>query len=968
MERARINTAGAWVWRYGFAVVAALVALLLRLALAPILGEQSPFMLFWAAIIGSSLYGGLGPGLVATALTAALGAYFLLPPIYSLAVADPRVQLSVVLFAVQGVVLSALTGALRAARRRAEADLARRVQAEQRLRLQYAIARVLTEEQQFDAAVPRLLATIGDNLGWQLGQWWRVDPSVGALHCTTSWHVPTLPGNAAGAFETASREMPLPRGVGLPGEVWQRGAAHWLPDLAAVSNFPRHAIAARLGLRSAFAFPIQRADEIVGVMEFFSTELQAPDADLLDTMATVGTHIGQFWERQRAEQAVRASEDRKGAILQAALDAIITIDHTGCVTEWNPAAETMFGYPVDAARGRLLADLIIPLHLRDAHQRGLHHYLATGEGPLLGRRVEVEAVRADGAAFPVELSITRLPTDGPPIFTGFVRDLTARKQAEEAVRFQAKLLDTVEQAVIATDPAGTIIYWNRFAETLYGWRAAEVIGRNVLQVTPTRATQVQAAAILDRLRAGESWSGEFEVQRRDGTHFPALVTDAPVTDAAGHVVAIVGVSQDITERKRAEDASRFLAEASVVLASSLDDTALLEQLAQLAVPRLADWCAVDMIEANGAFRRLAVAHVDPAKVELAWELERRYGFDPNLPEGAARVLRSGESVLYPEISDALLAQVAQDAEHLRMLQHVGLRSGMIVPLVARERTLGAISLGAAESGRTFGMADLQLAEDLARRAALAIDNARLYGEAQAAVHLRDEFLSVAAHELKTPVTSVLGYSQVLGRRAARDPALGERNRHAVQVIEAQAERLSRLISSLLEVSRLATGHFHVELEPLDLAALLRRIGEEVRPTLEGHKLELTLPDHPVMIDGDALRLEQMLQNLIQNAIKYSPEGGPISLRLEQEETRAAIAVVDQGVGIPETALAQLFQRFFRAANSAQAHTAGMGIGLYVVHEIVTRHGGTVEVTSEEGHGSTFTVRLPLSLHQGIAAA
>ena len=967
MEHARNNKAGTWVWRYGLAVAAALVALLLRLALSPILGEQSPFILFWPAIIGSSLYGGLGPGLVATALTAALGAYFLLPPVYSFAVADPRVQLSVALFAVQGGVLSVLTGALRVARRRAEADLATRVQAEQRLRMQYAIARVLTEEQQFDAAVPRLLATVGDSLRWQLGQWWRVDHTVGALHCTTSWHAPVVPGDAAGAFETASREMRLPRGVGLPGEVWQRGAAHWLGDLAAASNFPRHAIAAGLGLRSAFAFPIQRGDKLVGIMEFLSTEPQAPDADLLDTMATVGAHIGQFWERQWAEQAVHASEERKGAILRAALDAIITIDHTGRVTEWNPAAETMFGYPVDAARGGLLADLIIPPRLRDAHQRGLHHYLATGEGPLLGRRIEVEAVRADGAEFPVELSITRLPTDGPPLFTGFVRDLTARKQAEEAVRFQAQLLDTVEQAVIATDPMGMIIYWNRFAETLYGWPAADVIGRDVLHVTPTRATREQAAAILERLRAGESWSGEFEVQRRDGAHFPALVTDAPVTDATGHVVAIVGVSQDITERKRAEDASRFLAEASVMLASTLDDTALLELLAQLAVPRLADWCAVDMIEADGTFRRLAVAHIDPAKVELAWELERRYGFDPNLPEGAARVLRSGQSVLYPEISGVLLARVAQDAEHLRMLQRVGLRSGMIVPLVARERTLGAISLGAAESDRTFGMADLQLAEDLARRAALAIDNARLYGEAQAAVRLRDEFLSVAAHELKTPVTSVLAYSQIVQRRAARDPALGERNRRALQVIEAQAERLSRLISSLLEVSRLATGHFHVDLEPLDFRELVRRIGEEVRPTLEGHTLELSAPDHPVMVEGDALRLEQVLQNLIQNAIKYSPDGGLVSLRLERRDDQAVIVVADQGVGIPETALAQLFQRFFRAANSAQANTAGMGIGLYVVHEIVTRHGGTVEVASEEGHGSTFTVRLPLSLRHAISA-
>jgi PAS domain S-box-containing protein len=697
-------------------------------------------------------------------------------------------------------------------------------------------------------------------------------------------------------------------------------------------------------------------------MEFLSTARRLPDADLLATMATVGVGIGHFFERHLAEQAVRASKDRNAAILAAALDAIITIDHAGYVTEWNFAAERIFGYPAASALGQLLADLIIPPGLHAAHHRGIHHYLATGEGPLLGRRVEVQAIHADGTEFPVELSITRLPTDGPPVFTGFVRDLTVRKQAEEAVRFQAHLLDTVEQAVLATDVAGTIIYWNRCAETLYGWTATDVLGRNVLDVTPTSATLEQAAAILARLRAGESWSGEFEVQRRDGTTFPALVTNAPVCDAAGTVVAIVGVSLDITERKRAEEASHFLAEASAVLASSLDDVTVLHQLAQLAVPRLADWCAVDMIEADGAFRRLAVAHVDPAKVELAWELERRYGFDPTLPEGAARVLRSGQSVLYPEISDALLAAVTQDAEHLQLLQRVGLRSGMIVPLVARERTLGAISLGMAEAKRTVGPADRQLAEDLAHRAALAIDNARLYGEAQAAVRLREEFLSVAAHELRTPITSLLGYSQVVQRRAARNPALDERTRHALQVIEGQAERLSRLITSLLEVSRLATGHFHVHLEPLDLGALVRRIGEEVQPMLDGHTLELAYPQQPVMIAGDAARLEQVLQNLIQNAVKYSPGGGPISISLELRDTEAVLAVTDHGSGIPAAAVPHLFQRFFRAAHTAQAHTAGMGIGLYVVHEIVVQHGGAVEVTSEEGSGSTFTVRLPREAH------
>ncbi len=546
------------------------------------------------------------------------------------------------------------------------------------------------------------------------------------------------------------------------------------------------------------------------------------------------------------------------------------------------------------------------------------------------------------------------------MFTGFVRDITARKRAEEAIRFQAQLLDTVEQAVIATDADGIIIYWNRFAETLYGWSAPEALGRYVVDVTAAPTSQAEAEQILARLRAGQSWSGEFIVQRRDGTTFPTLVTDAPVYDDAGNVIAIVGVSLDITERKQAEETAHFLAAASAVLASSLDDATILENLARLAVPRVADWCVVDMVAAGGTFRRSAVAHVDPAKVELLDALERRYPTDPNAPHGYPLVIRTGQPELIPEISGALLAAVATDAAHLEMLRALGLRSNLCVPLTARGRTIGALTLATAESRRIYGPADLALAEDLAHRAALAIDNARLYQEAQTAIRLRDEFLSVAAHELKTPVTGLLGYAQLLERRAAREPATNERVRHAVRVIGAQAERLSRLVESLLDVSRLETGSFVLDRQPVDLCALVREVGQETQPALHRHTLECICDAGPVAVEADRLRLEQVIQNLLQNAIKYSPEGGPIMLRVERHADHAALIVSDQGVGIPQEARPHLFERFYRASNIAGSNISGIGIGLYLANEIVTRHGGTIEVTSTEGAGSTFTVRLPLA--------
>jgi signal transduction histidine kinase len=447
------------------------------------------------------------------------------------------------------------------------------------------------------------------------------------------------------------------------------------------------------------------------------------------------------------------------------------------------------------------------------------------------------------------------------------------------------------------------------------------------------------------------------VQRQDGTTFSALITDNPIYDETGDLIGVVGVSVDITARKRAEEASHFLAAASAVLTASLDDTQILWDLARLAVPQIADWCAVDMVDGDRTFRRVAVTHTDPAKVEIAWEIERRYGFDPDLPHGAAKVLRTGHAELYPEITEALLAQVAHDEEHLRLLNLVGLRSGMIVPLVARGRTLGALSFGIAESQRRLDVDDLHLAEDLANRAALAVDNARLYQDSQVAVQLRDEFLSVAAHELKTPVTAIVGYSQVLRRRV--DQALNPRDRRALQVLAEQAERLSRLVNSLLDASRIQIGQFNLERRPVDLGKLARRIAGEMARTLPGHSLEYRQPSEPVIIDGDALRLEQVLLNLLQNAVKYSPKGGPITLSVERRDSEAVLFVSDQGIGIPAAAMPLLFQRFFRAGNAAGSTLSGMGVGLYVVQEIVSRHGGRVGVESTEGKGTTVTVYLPL---------
>ncbi|HSH79520.1 MAG TPA: PAS domain S-box protein [Herpetosiphonaceae bacterium] len=727
------------------------------------------------------------------------------------------------------------TAELAQANERLRSELAQREQVERRLAAQYAIGRVLGEANSLEEAGPRILAIIGESFGWELGHLWLVDASAEVMRCAAAWHEPTVKG---AQFTAMSCELAFARGVGLVGEVWAAGQPVWHGDLLAGRSFPRLAAAARQGLHGFFAFPIRGHAETWGVMEFFSTTIRPPDEALLHTVAAIGMQIGQFSEQRRAEQALRAGEARKTAILEAALDCVITMDHHGRVVEFNPAAETTFGYRREDALGREMAELIIPPALRDNHRRGLAHYLKTGEGRVIGRRIEVPALRADGSEFPAELAITRIPGDGPPIFTGFVRD--------------------------------------------------------------------------------------------------------------------------ITERKRVEESAQLLATASAALSASLDYVATLGDFARLMAPHFADWCAVDLVEDDGSFRRVALAHVDPAKVELGWEIERRYGFDASLPEGAAKVLRTGQAALYPELGEALLRTVAHDDEHVRMLRATGLKEGMIMPLIARGRTLGAISFGMAESGRRFSPRDVELAEDLAQRAALAIDNARLYHDMKAAVHARDEFLSLAAHELKTPLTSLTGFAQLLGQRLKREQDVNERDRRAVTVILAQADRLARLVELLLDVARLETGQLTLEVRRLDICRLVRDVVDDIQPALHRHTVEVHCPDGPLIVEGDALRLEQALDNLLGNAIKYSPDGGAITFTVEPRDGQVVVSIRDPGIGIPDEAQARLFERFYRAGNTAGSNIGGMGMGLFVVKEIVSRHGGTVEVRSVENQGSTFTVRLPLA--------
>src|SRR5437899_4210655 len=412
--------------------------------------------------------------------------------------------------------------------------------------------------------------------------------------------------------------------------------------------------------------------------------------------------------------------------------------------------------------------------------------------------------------------------------------------------------------------------------------------------------------------------------------------------------------------------SRFLANVSALLATTLDYEATLRNLARLAVPELGDWCVIDMLGEQGQMRRVAVAHVTPAKESLAWELERRHAMRPDDAYSPARVARTGRAEFVPVVTDALLAEAAHDGGHLDLLHQLGLASSMSVPLIARGRTLGSLTVAISRPGRHYTREDLAFTEEVAARAALAVDNVRLYREAQETSRLKDEFLATLSHELRTPLTSVLAWMWML-RRGRLDAPAAERAR---DTMEKSIRSLLHIIDDLLDVSRAIRGQLRLEVRPIGLVPVIQGAVDAVRPAASARDIRLrtTIDSDAGLVQGDPSRLQQVVWNLLTNAIKFTPAGGRVHVRLERADSTALVTVSDSGPGISPEFLPHAFERFRQADASPTRAQGGLGLGLDIVRHLIELHGGTVKVESPgEMGGATFTVTLPL--HQpGRAAA
>jgi PAS domain S-box-containing protein len=634
-------------------------------------------------------------------------------------------------------------------------------------------------------------------------------------------------------------------------------------------------------------------------------------------------------------------EERLARVLESITDGFVTLDAEWRLTYVNRRAEQMLG----RSREQLL------------QRNGLEVF---PEG--IGSRIHRELDRARQQQTAVEFE--SLTTPGNRWFeiraypaedgglTVYFRDVTKRKRAQESLALQARMLDAVGQAVIAVASDGTVFYWNKAAESLFGWTADQVIGRAAIAVMHPEHEVGGVAEALDRLVQAGPWSGEVTLRRRDGTSFPAHVSDSPIRDEQGVPLGMVRVATDATALHADEQAQRLLAKAGAALAATLDYDQTLATIVQFAVPELADCCILDVGEPGGAGRR----------IECAWSP----GATPGAPHLSAttretgsatkRLLKRGEAVLISRVTDQTLCDLAADANELKRLRNARVRSVIVAPMKIGGRALGTFS--AVATTRNYDNHHLALVTELARRAASAIDNAMLYETASMANQAKSDFLAVMSHELRTPLTTVMGYTDLL--LAGVPNPLTSHSQVYVERIRGAAWHLLGLIEQILIYTRLEVGREQVHVEKAPLARVLREASELIEPVAleKGLVFRMTEPPSDAVVETDVTKLRQILLNLLSNAVKFTDEG-QIDLEAQLTPKHVLFRVRDTGVGISPEHQPRVFDAFWQVDQSSTRKEGGTGIGLSVSRKLARLLGGDISVQSTLEKGTIFTLTLPL---------
>lgn len=657
---------------------------------------------------------------------------------------------------------------------------------------------------------------------------------------------------------------------------------------------------------------------------------------------------------ETAKADAEAAERAMAETLERLTDGFIAIDRNNQVTVINGRALDLIGYPRDAVIGADFRE-VLPILIDDKmHDEVI--IACSAKSPSTFDAIQPGKLRAfEVRVFPGQ--------DGATIH---FRDVTELRLAEqERQRAESRFRALVQQASDVTliiDRQGIVQFASPAVERIIGVCPDEIVGQDVSHLIHPADRKRLRRTFIRALR----WPGlgptiELRVAHQAGGFRWLEMTPTNLT-ADPSIDGLVANCRDVTERHQAEFNLWILSEISAVIGSSLNLDETLEGLTGLVITNLGDVCAVDVLDDEGRLHQVSLSHRDPNLVNARGDnVPIVFPIGADETWSAADVVTLRRAIVYQETDVASWSGIPFVQAHLSELRAVGIRSAVVAPIISHGLVRGILTVAAGEPTR-FTTTDIGIVEEIARRAALAIENARLYQHAQDAIQARDTFLSVAAHEIRTPITSVSGYAMMLKKeiRHRKDP---DRIARYVDRLSEASNRLSTLAEDLLDISRIRAGQMPFRLGSVELGALLRQSIQQRAVQRESPPREVNLicPVEPAFLDADADRLEQVFANLIDNAVKYSSDGDPVEIELQTAPEGYVIVVRDRGIGIESTELHSVFSPFGRARNALESNIPGLGLGLSICRTIIERHGGRIWVESGgPGLGTTVTIFLPLT--------
>ena len=661
-------------------------------------------------------------------------------------------------------------------------------------------------------------------------------------------------------------------------------------------------------------------------------------------------------QRDRTLDPAGTLEALSRTFLDSALDCIITMDASGRVQEFNPASERVFGFSRSEAVGKELAELIIPPRLRERHRQGLARYLKTGEGPLIGKLIEIEALRRDGSEIMVALAINATQVNGSPIFTAYLRDITERKRAEETNRRLAAIIESSGDAIISKDLDELVTSWNKEAERLFGYSADEIIGKPITVLVPPDRHN-EELGIIERLRQGERvLRYETVYFRKDGTALNVSLAVWPIKDETGNVIGASKIARDITERIRTERRRTTQYAVTNLLAASWTLAEVATELLE-AMALSGDWAFAAIWtydEAADGLRCRNVWHEASERVKKFSDLSLVI----TLPEGQGLPGRVWNSKKPTWVYD-----VTRDPNFPRApyAAAADLHGGFAFPLFFQGEIDGIMELfshNVVEPDEDL----LQMVEALGSQIGLFIARGRIVQELQrhkenagAASTAKDRFLGLLTDKLRAPLTPVLTWAGKIAEQSDLRPDVQQ----GLKMVRGNVELEMRLIEDMLDLSRIARGKLTLQLRKADAHELLQSALEIVRSDIEQRHLTpfVALEASRHALVADEPRLQQVFWSVLHNACKFTPENGTVSVRsYNPSPRRITIEISDNGIGIEP----RFVEKVFYAFEQADSQSEGLGLGLAISKAIVEMHSGTIRAHSEgPGKGATFVIELPI---------